>query len=77
MRSASVSIEIGRFRNLWSGADFVAIHGRNEPFETCPVLPMTPNEGSLISKVFMITFDLLAARGSSSGCLVFQPIADE
>ena len=32
---------------------------------------MTPNEGFLISKVFMITFDLLAARGISSGCLFY------
>lgn len=35
---------------------------------------LIPNEEFLISKVFMITFDLLAAWGKSPGCLFFAPI---
>ncbi len=31
----------------------------------------------MISKVFMITFDLLAARGVPSGCLILQPLHDD
>ena len=34
---------------------------------------MIPNEELMISKVFMITFDLLAARGSIPGLPRFQP----
>ncbi len=70
---ASVNTETGRSRIFLFRADLTAIHNGNEPFGTCPVLPLTPNEGSLISKVFMITFDLLAARGSSPGLPRFQP----
>jgi hypothetical protein len=44
-----------------------------ELFETDMVLPTIPNEGLMISKVFMITFDLLAAWGKPQASS-FYPI---
>jgi len=44
-----------------------------ELFQTSMVLLSIPNEGLMISKVFMITFDLLAAWGKPQASS-FYPI---
>jgi|AOAMet1_07_M0_10_2_1038527.scaffolds.fasta_scaffold19238_2 hypothetical protein len=44
-----------------------------ELFQTSMVLLSIPNEGFMISKVFMITFDLLAAWGKPQASS-FYPI---